>query len=140
MALSTDQVKADQPPASPPVAPIGEVADHIERIARTCHEVNRVVCRAMGDQSQERWEKAPDWQRESVLAGVKAALADPGRTPRESHEAWMARRRAAGWAYGPVKDIEKKLHPCMQPYDVLPAAQKLKDNLFLTVVRMLAQG
>lgn len=44
------------------------------------------------------------------------------------HEVWSANRRADGWSYGPVRNDEKKLHPCMVPYDELPEREKDYDR------------
>lgn len=46
----------------------------------------------------------------------------------------QARRRV----YGEVKDGEAKTHPCLVPYEQLPPAQRLKDDLFAAIVRTLA--
>jgi len=108
----------------------------IEACARAAHEANRAYCLALGDTSQPPWEQAPDWQRESALAGVVEALA--GNTPEQSHEGWTRRKLAEGWTYGPVKDPEVKRHPCLVPYADLPPEQRAKDTLFLAVVRATA--
>lgn len=110
-----------------------------EKIARACHEVNRAYCLSIGDDSHLSWEEAPDWQRESAIAGVKAHLeAGPdGLDQRTSHLMWYEHKKAEGWKYGPVKDAEKKEHPCFCPYDELPPAQKAKDALFGAVVRSM---
>lgn len=107
-------------------------------IARVCHEANRALCVTQADFSQPAWEAAPNWQRESAINGVRHATDNPNAKPSDSHESWLAEKRAAGWNYGPVKDPEKKEHPCVVPYDELPEEQKLKDVLFLAVVRALA--
>lgn len=109
-----------------------------ERIAKACHEVNRAYCAALGDHSQPSWEDAPAWQRSSAIKGVLHAMANPGAKPSDSHESWLAEKRADGWTYGPVKDPGAKQHPCFVPYDQLPPEQKAKDYLFLAVVRELA--
>ena len=57
---------------------------------------------------------------------------------KQSHESWLAEKRATGWKYGPVKDPEKKEHPCCVPYAELPAAQQAKDRLFTGTVRIVA--
>lgn len=108
-----------------------------EQIARVCHEVNRAYCAATGDTSQLSWDEAPDWQRESAIAGVKAVIAHPNPTPEGSHENWLAHKRADGWTYGPKKDPTTKQHPCMVPYDQLPLEQRMKDHLFIAVVQSL---
>ncbi len=105
----------------------------VEHIAAICHEANRAFCIALGDNSQPLWSEAPQWQIDSAVAGVKKHLAGDV-TPEGSHESWMAYKEAEGWKYGPVKDPEKKEHPCMVPYADLPAPQKQKDVIFTVIV------
>lgn len=107
-----------------------------EACARAAHEANRAYCLALGDASQLSWDDAPEWQKSSARKGVAGVLAGNG--PRESHESWLAEKRATGWRYGPVKDPAKKEHPCFVPYDELPPAQKSKDGIFVGVVRAVA--
>lgn len=107
-------------------------------IARVAHEVNRAYCASLGDVSQPAWEDAPEWQKASALVGVDMHLAKPDATPEQSHESWLAQKLAEGWKYGPVKDAEKKEHPCCVPYAELPAEQKAKDYLFRGTVHALS--
>lgn len=110
----------------------------IEAIAIVCHEANRAYCEAvMNDQSQKAWNDAPMWQRDSARKGVAAILSGEVTRPEQSHESWLAEKRAEGWQYGPVKDPEAKLHPCFVPYEALPVLQRYKDHLFLAIVRAL---
>lgn len=114
---------------------------NIEDIARVCHEANRAYCLALGDTSQLAWNEAPEWQRNSAISGVKAHMDAhaSGRTPTPSwsHDLWLAQKVSEGWKYGPVKDAEKKEHPCCVPYDDLPIEQRRKDYLFGAIVRAL---
>lgn len=103
-------------------------------IAQLAHEVNRAYCASLGDTSQPAWADAPAWQRDSAAAGVDMHIANPDATPEQSHESWLAQKKADGWAWGEVKDAEKKLHPCFLPYAELPPEQKAKDYLFRGVV------
>lgn len=107
----------------------------IEAAARAAHEVNRAYCLALGDTSQPSWETAPDWQRSSAINGVIGVIAGNG--PEQSHESWLEEKRATGWVYGPVKDPDKKEHPCFVPYADLPPEQKQKDALYVTTVRAM---
>jgi hypothetical protein len=106
----------------------------IEDIARCCHEINRDFCMFQGDYSQDPWESAPDWQRESAIKGVKFRLKNPDAPYSTSHESWLSEKRKTGWIYGSEKNVEKKIHPCMVPFDELPLEQQAKDKLFCTVV------
>jgi RyR domain len=105
--------------------------------AQAAHETNRAYCLALGDTSQPPWESAPDWQRSSAENGVRGVLVD-GNGPRASHESWLKEKADTGWKYGPVKDPEKKEHPCFVPYDELPEAQRAKDDLFIATVKSIA--
>lgn len=106
-----------------------------EMIARVAHEVNRAYCQSLGDLSQATWDEAPEWQRTSAVNGVRHHLKNPNTTPEQSHELWLAEKVATGWKYGPVKDADKKEHPCCVPFAELLASDKAKDFLFRAVVR-----
>jgi hypothetical protein len=99
-----------------------------------CHETNRAYCSALGDDSQLAWEDAPEWQRTSAINDVIFHRNNPTASPSASHESWLAEKRADGWTYGPVKDVEKKTHPCFVPFTGLPLEQQIKDELFKSVV------
>jgi hypothetical protein len=114
---------------------IEEYGASVELIAEACHEANRAYCLSIGDTSQMPWADAPEWQRESAIKGVEFIRANPGATPEQSHESWMAEKRAAGWKYGPVKDPEKLEHPAFLPYAELPQEQRSKDYIFGAIVR-----
>lgn len=108
----------------------------INFIARVCHEVNKAYCEALGDRSQPAWEDAPEWQRASARMGVGLHVSgDFG--PEASHISWMQQKLDDGWKYGPVKDPEKKEHPCMVPFNQLPQEQQAKDFIFRAVVHAL---
>lgn len=110
----------------------------VEACAMAAHEANRAYCVAIGDSSQPAWADAPEWQKASARNGVAGALS--GNTPEQSHESWMAEKAAAGWKFGLVKDAAKKEHPCFMPYAKLPMAQKVKDEVFITVVCVVGKA
>ena len=109
----------------------------INAIARLCHEVNRAYCKSIGDDSQPSWDDAPEWQKMSSIDGVIFSLNNPDANPSESHECWLKDKENDGWTYGPVKNVEKKEHPCFVPYDELPEKQKTKDYIFKAVVNTM---
>lgn len=106
-------------------------------IARICHEANRAYCRAIGDNSQLPWDESPEWQRDSAVAGVQFRLDHPSGTSADQHNSWVEKKLEEGWKYGPVKDADKKEHPCMMGYEQLPAEQRAKDALFSAIVDAL---
>ncbi|GGO63147.1 RyR domain-containing protein [Nonomuraea cavernae] len=128
-ATEVEKIPDDTP--APPKDPSMKV--YVTTIARVCHEANRVLQIAQGDPAPSpHWADAPDWQRESAIKGVEAALS--GATPQELHESWCEVKRADGWMYGPVKDEAAKTHPCLVPYSNLPEAERVKDHLFYAIV------
>ena len=109
----------------------------IEGIARVCHETNRIYCQSINDNSQLPWNEAPDWQRISAVKVVRFHLDNPDAGCSASHESWLKEKYDNGWKYGPVKDPDKKEHPCCVPYEQLPEEQQIKDHLFKSVCKAL---
>lgn len=103
------------------------------QIAEVCHEANRGYCQSIGDDSQIPWADAPDWQRYSAAQGVKFKAEFPQSTPADSHKSWLIEKQNTGWTYGPMKDVDKKEHPCMVEYDELPIEQRAKDHIFQAI-------
>ena len=85
---------------------------NVEQIAKITHETNRAFCQTIGDDSQQPWENAPEWQKESARKGVLSHLHCHANGvplgPGQSHNCWLSEKKTAGWKYGPVKDPDKK--------------------------------
>lgn len=109
----------------------------IGAIAKLCHEANRAYCEHIGDFSQVPWDEAPDWQQESAIKGVEFVRNNPDAPASSNHDAWLEEKRNTGWKYGPVKDPDKKEHPCFVPYEELPKNQQVKDHLFRAIASAL---
>lgn len=112
----------------------------VELLSRLAHEINRAYCDGIAEgylpqlaqvyPRQPEWEDAPDWQKDSCRAGVRAVLNGDAETPAQQHELWMKQKLDNGWRFGPTKDAERKTHPCLLPYEQLPLEQRVKDHLF----------
>ncbi len=113
---------------------MSKIYANIVFIAAACHEANRQLCLSQNDDSQPHWEDAPEWQRQSAMSGVSFKLDNLDATPEDLHYNWIRDKVADGWVYGDIKDAEKKTHPCMVTYDQLPAFQRVKDELFASIV------
>ncbi|MEY8386026.1 RyR domain-containing protein [Oscillospiraceae bacterium 38-13] len=44
------------------------------------------------------------------------------------HENWAQARLEEGWTYGPSRDGEKKITPCLVPYEELPEEEREYDR------------
>lgn len=108
-----------------------------QAIARVAHEANRAICEAAGDHSQLPWEQAEQWQRDSAVKGVEFVIDNPDAKPSDQHDAWMADKIKDGWIWGEVKDAEKKTHPCIKPYELLPFRGRVKDHVFRSIVKSI---
>lgn len=111
----------------------------VEQIARVCHQANKALCESQGDMSQPEFENAPYWQKQSAIVGVKFNQENPDAPASASHDSWLREKEADGWKYGPVKDADKKEHPCFVPYEDLPKEQQAKDHLFKAAVAALSR-
>lgn len=112
----------------------------IAAIAAICHEANRAYCATIGDNTQKSWDDAEQWQRDSAVKGVQFTVDNPNAPASAQHDAWTADKVSQGWEYGLVKDASAKTHPCIVPYDMLPAQQRAKDSLFQGIVKSLLPG
>jgi hypothetical protein len=106
-------------------------------IAELCHEVNRVYCQSIGDNSQLPWNEAPQWARDSAITGVSYHLENPDSTPEDSHNSWLKEKKKEGWCYGILKDPINKTHPCFVEYASLPIQQISKDFIFTGIVKFM---
>src|SRR5215831_7688993 len=102
--------------------------DDVICVAIVCHEASRGWCVANGDFSQKIWEEAAQWQRDSAIKGVEFALANPDAPDSAQHDAWMADKINDGWRHGDIKDADAKTHPCLVPFDQLPAHVQAQDR------------
>lgn len=109
------------------------------QVARVCHEANRAVQIEQADPTipvSVCWDELDEETRASAVEGVVNAR--NGASPEESHENWVEFKQLYGWSYGPVKDEGKKTHPLLVHYSALPESQKVKDELFTSIVRALS--
>ncbi len=107
-------------------------------IASVCHEANRQVTRIIKDVPvQPAWDDENEGIKASSLQGVEFVLANPDAPPSASHDNWLKYRKEQGWVLGPVKDVEKKVHPALVPYEELPKDVQRKDALFKAITLAL---
>ncbi len=49
------------------------------------------------------------------------------------HQDWVEAYEKNGWRYGPERDVEKRTHPDMVPYDQLGQLERDKDAVFVSL-------
>ena len=112
-------------------------------IAKVAHEANKAYCETLGDFSQVSWHYAEQWQRNSAMNGVLAIEKGTVTKPEHSHENWLKEKEEQGWVYGEKKNTDASVgvltHPCMVPFNELPAEQQMKDHLFFAIVTVLLE-
>jgi Cyclin M transmembrane N-terminal domain/RyR domain len=102
------------------------------RAART------VVCAYSGGEAPlPDWENADVREREDIINATKEIIAGAG--PEELHSSWRRELTLAGWQYGPARDLEQKIDPCLQPYENLSAAQKTSLQIFTAAVTAIKE-
>lgn len=109
-----------------------------EELAKIVHTVNRAYCIAIGEKPQEPWEDVSDEMKESTYVGINYVLNHPTATASTLHRNWCKQKKEDGWVYGKEKNQEKKTHPCLVPFSNLPKKQRIKDVLFIEIVKALS--
>lgn len=112
---------------------VNEMEINYEMLAEAIYE----ACRQEAVDSQrpivpEAYANRAEAFRTQFLATIKR-ICQPGyqTSPEAEHDSWMRAYEEMGWTYGPVRDLEKKTHPDMVPFDVLPESERQKDAIFL---------
>jgi hypothetical protein len=73
-----------------------------------------------------KYQPAPVDTSNVLLSPELSALTE--RLAENAHDIWAAQRVVEGWSYGPQRDDEKRLHPCLVPYGHLPEVEKEYDR------------
>lgn len=111
----------------------------LEACCRAAHEANRAFSIALGDTTHKTWDESPEWHKASTRLGVMGVV-ESDHNPEQSHHAWVQNMLANGWQVGPTKDVDKKIHPGLVPFKDLPFEIQHKDEMFMTIVKVMVAG
>lgn len=110
------------------------------RAAQLAHDINRLYALSHGETNvYPAWDDAPEEIKDSAYAGVVFLYDNPTATAKDQHDAWCVHKVKQGWEPGPLKDDKLKTHPCLVPYAELPVQQRLKDEIYQTIVRAILE-
>ena len=60
-------------------------------------------------------------------------------TPKQAHESWVKAYQKMGWKYGETRNLSKKTHPDLVPFEKLPKDERDKDAVFLMAVWLVKE-
>jgi hypothetical protein len=109
--------------------------DLTERRARFVYEGARIAAvAAKAPIIPEPWDDRGEDFR-SQFCEVIERQCGPMRSssPAELHGGWVQAYIDMGWTYGSERDVEKKTHPDMVPYDQLGQLEQDKDSVFVAL-------
>lgn len=95
-----------------------------EHLAEICHEAHKAYWNTLADTQMTPWAITRPEVKLDYIRSVAFLLEHPGKSPRQAHEAWVKKMKAAGWTHAPVGDPEKKQHPLLLSYDGLEPRQQ----------------
>lgn len=108
--------------------------DLLIRCSQATHEVTRIFLCAVGDPTPREWD-VPWFELSDDLQVVTMKLVERillgERDPSILHASWAEDMLKIGWRWG--LDPEDYQHPCLVYYDELPAHQKRRLDLALSV-------
>jgi len=108
----------------------------MENIAKAIYEATRLeAIWSKRSIIPEEWGKRDEKFRKQMTDTVNWYLSmDELPTPEQAHNSWMESYFKMGWKYGKERDVVKKTHPDLVPFDELPRDERDKDAIFLALV------
>ena len=109
-------------------------------LARGCYTTDTAYDRAVAGRIGEgidpgAFDRAPQAQRDLIIANVRKVLETPTITPAQIHANWLELMKAQGWTRGATTNVDRKQHALLVPYTELTPADQIKSVLFIANVR-----
>lgn len=110
----------------------------INTCAAAAHEAIRVFSQRLG-REEPHWEDSGATHQLAIRSTTHNVLAN-GHNAEQVHMTWRVQMVEQGWTHGSVKDIEKKTHPAVLPYELLDLEQKVKNEMFVEIVQSVSRA
>jgi len=106
-------------------------------IAQISYETARAWSRVTGGERLPSWGSLSDREKRRAISDAERLRPPPEATLAEWHAARVAEMKADKWVYGEKKDTDRKVHPCLVPFEDLPRSEIVKIGLFIKLTRSL---
>ena len=108
----------------------------LENLAEIIYEATRLEAKWSNRSIvPEKWNNRDDKFRTQFIDIIDKYMSqDNLPTPKEAHDSWVESYKQMGWKFGEKRDIKKKTHPDMVPFEKLPKDERDKDAIFLMAV------
>lgn len=102
---------------------------HWHKILLTIRQINN-------ETDLREYSELSELEKTLLIESAMQVVYEDISTAKECHDIWMKIKIDQGYKYGEIKCDKEKTHPCMIPFEELSFLQKLKDELFVNMVRM----
>lgn len=108
---------------------------YFDYIGKLAFEFINFIRKLNGETEFEKWEDLSIERKQFIYHNINDVIVDRNITGRDLHNKWAELRIEKGWKHGEVTDRENKIHACLVPFDDLNFFQKLKDDIFVQVIK-----
>ena len=81
------------------------------------------------------WGEFGESDQQQHLITARLFISDQQITAMETHNAWVERRTAEGWTYGPSFDLDRRVTNQHLPWDKLPEEHRLAEEAGVAAMR-----
>lgn len=110
-----------------------------ERRAKFAYEAARIE-NAMAKRpiNPEPWEERDIKFRQNMIMAVSRQCSKSRMTsPKKLHDDWVRAYKEMGWKYGKKRDVLKRTHPDMVPFEKLGRKEQEKDWVFFMLCEIV---
>lgn len=111
-----------------------------EFMAKIAFNTMQVIRKYNKENEIETWDCLNEERKVQVIKTVEAVIKNPDITAYDMHDEWKKAKIENGWSYAPVTDRKNKKHNCLVDFELLNDYQKMKDDIFIQIVKNILKG